>query len=119
RPGVDLRVGEPGESVDHARARHRDAGARPTGEVAHRAGRVARGLLVAEAEVVDPFLLDRRGDAVDGVADDAERVLDALRLERLGDDGAAADLGWRFDGVALRPRRGGWGDAGGGFGAGA
>ena len=104
--------------MDHPGARDRDARARSSGEVADGAGGVARRLLVAEAEVVDAFLLDRRRHAVDRIADDAERVLDALRLERLGDDGAAADLGGGSrdgDGLAhggwgwrgLGPRRGG------------
>jgi hypothetical protein len=70
RPAVLLRIGEAGEGVDHAGARHDEAGARAPGQIADGLRGIRGGLLVAHPDVGDPFLLRGRGDRAHRKPDD-------------------------------------------------
>src|SRR5581483_1280673 len=96
RPAVLLGVGEPGETMHHARSGHGDAGAGSAGHVAVGLSRVGSGLLVAHADVGNPFLLRRRGDRGDRETDDPEKVIDALLLEAPRYQGSAVDFTHSF-----------------------
>jgi hypothetical protein len=81
RPAILLRIGEAGEGVDDAGARHDEAGAGAPGHVANRLRGIRGGLLVAHPDVGDPFLLRGRGDRAHRKPDDPEHELDALPFE--------------------------------------
>ena len=81
RPAVLLRIGEAGEGVDDAGARHHEAGARAPGQIANGLRGIRGGLLVAHPDVGNPFLLRGRGDRLHRKPDDPEHELDALPFE--------------------------------------
>src|SRR5947199_8885 len=80
-PAVLRRVGEAGEGVDDAGARHEQAGAGAASQIADRLRGIRGGLLVAHADVGDPFSLRGRGDRLHRKPDDPEHELDTLLLE--------------------------------------
>ena len=81
RPAILLRIGEAGEGVDDAGARHDEASARAPGQIADGLRRIRGGLLVAHPDIGDPFLLRGRGDRAHRKPDDPEHELDALPFE--------------------------------------
>ena len=81
RPAVLLGVGEPREGVNHAGAGDRQTALRSTGQITRGMGRIARGLLVAHADVGDARLLRFRRETLYREADDAEDVVDPLLLQ--------------------------------------
>src|SRR5947209_979118 len=85
RPAILLSVGEAGEGVDDAGARHDEAGARAPGQITHRLRGIRGGLLVPHSDVGDAFLLCGRGDRAHRKPDDPEHELDALLFEVLRD----------------------------------
>jgi hypothetical protein len=92
RPAVGPGVRHPGDAVNHARAGNAEADSGATRQIANGRGGVAGGLLIAEAEELDALALGVHCNGDNRDADDPEHVLDALLLERLGDDLRASNL---------------------------
>ena len=68
-----------------------DAGLGTANQVAGGLGRIGGGLLVAHADVLDALFLGIGGELPDREADDAEHVVNALLLERAGEQERAGD----------------------------
>src|SRR5262249_604351 len=95
-PAILLGIGEAGETVHHAGAGHNDAGAGAAGQIAVGLRRVGGGLLVAHADIGNPFLLRGCGDRGDRKPDDPEQVIDALLFEAPRYQGRAVDFAHAF-----------------------
>ncbi len=91
-----LGIGEAGETVHHAGAGHDDAGAGAAGQIAVGLRRVGGGLLVAHADIGNPFILRGCGDRGDRKPDDPEQVIDALLFEAPRYQGRAVDFAHAF-----------------------
>src|SRR6516164_1557773 len=82
--------------MHYAGAGHGDAGAGAAGQIAVGLRRVGGGLLVAHADIGNPFLLRGCGDRGDRKPDDPEQVIDALLFEAPGYQGRAVDFAHAF-----------------------
>jgi hypothetical protein len=81
RPAILLRIGEAGEAVDDAGARHDEAGTGAPGQIANGLRGIRGGLLVAHPDIGDPHLLRSRGNRAHRKPDDPEHEIDALPFE--------------------------------------
>ena len=79
-PEILLRIGEAGEGVHDAGARHDEAGAGTPGQIANGLRGIRGGLLVAHPDIGDSFLLRGGGDRAHRKPDDPEHVWTPCRL---------------------------------------